>query len=268
VTEVSKAAAFAMPERSRKPRKRGLTSVIDFGPDGFGWTGERGVADLLDCASDYIDFAKIYAMNALLLPEDVVRRIVRLYRDAGITCYSGGILFEFAYQRGEVDAFVAHLDKIGLNALEISENYVSLPDAERRAFIDRFKARGLTVIYEFGRKNPHHALRLDELEAVVSGMVRQGIEHVILEQSEIDLAAASAPDQLTGLSQRPWFEHILIEADPYRFPKQHVELLQTFGADVSLANVAAGQALRLEGLRRGVGRAVGYSMFGSEGPIA
>lgn len=258
-------SAFAMPERSRKPRKRGLTSVIDFGPDGFGWTGERGVADLLDCASDYIDFAKIYAMNALLIPEEAVRRVVRLYRDAGIVCYSGGILFEFAYQRREIDAFMAHLDKIGFNALEISENYVSLADAERDGFVERFKARGFTVIYEFGRKDPHHVLCLDELEAIVRRMLGRGIEHVILEQSEIDLAAKSAPDQLTALPQTSWFEHILIEADPYRFPKQHVDLLRTFGPDVSLANVAAGQALRLEGLRRDVGRAVDYSMFEAEG---
>ncbi len=182
----SKAKPFASPERSGKPRRRGLTSVIDLGPDGFGWTGERGVADLLDCAADYIDFAKIYAMNALLLPEDVVRRIVRLYRDAGVTCYSGGILFEFAYQRGEIESFIAHLGKIGLDALEISENYVTLADTQRRAFVDRFRAHGLTVIYEFGRKDPHHALQLDELEAIVNGMVQRGVEHVIVVQSEID----------------------------------------------------------------------------------
>ena len=69
-----KGSGFLPPERSSKPRKRGLTAVIDYGPDGFGWTGERGVADLLDCAADYIDFAKIYAMNALLLPKPVVQR--------------------------------------------------------------------------------------------------------------------------------------------------------------------------------------------------
>jgi len=265
MTAEANATGFLLPSRAAKPRTRGLTAVIDFGPDGFGWTGERGIADLLDCAADYIDFAKIYAMNALLLPEDVVRRIVRLYRDAGITCYSGGILFEFAYERGEIDAFVAHLRKIGLDTLEISENYVTLADAERRAFIERFKACGLNVIYEFGRKDPLHPLELGELGSIVDGVVQCGVEHVIVEQSEIDLVVASAPDRLTALAATSWFKHILIEADPYRFPKQHVDLLKMFGTDVNLANVAAGQALRLEGLRRGIGRAVGYSLLRSEG---
>ena len=62
-----------------------------------------------------------------------------------------------------------------------------------------------------------------------------------------------------------WFEQILIEPDRCRFPKQRMELLRTVGPDVTLANVAAGHALRLKGLRRGVGRAVLYSMFEAEG---
>jgi len=255
---------FVPPARSTKPRKRGLTAVIDYGPDGFGWTGERGVADLLDCAADYIDFAKIYAMNALLLPKPVVSRIVKLYRDAGVHCYSGGILFEYAYRRNEIDLFADHVRSIGLTSLEISENYIELNDNERLSFIDRFQKLGLSVIYEFGRKNPTEPMRLEELEALVMTLGNRGVDHVIVEQSEIDMAASRAPDQLKTLASAAWFERILIEADPYRFPKQHVELLRDFGGDVNLANIAPGQALRLEGLRRGIGRAVNYAML-SEG---
>ena len=40
MSSASRAAVpFALPERSRKPRHRGVTSMIDFGPDTFGWTG-------------------------------------------------------------------------------------------------------------------------------------------------------------------------------------------------------------------------------------
>jgi phosphosulfolactate synthase len=263
-----KRSAFLPPERSPKPRKRGLTAVIDYGPDGFGWTGERGVADLLDCAAEYIDFAKIYAMNALLLPKPVVQRIVKLYRDAGVNCYSGGILFEYAYQRNEIDSFADHVRSIGLTSLEISENYVSLNDNERLSFIDRFQRLGLSVIYEFGRKKPEHPLRLADLEELVMTMANRGVDHVIVEQSEIDMAASHAPDQLKALASVSWFERILIEADPYRFPKQHVGLLKDFGIDVNLANIAPGQALRLEGLRRGIGRAVDYSLLAETGVLS
>lgn len=64
-----------LPQRSPKPRRRGITSMIDFGPDTFGWTGgEHGIRDLLSVAADYIDYAKIYAMNALLIPARPSRR--------------------------------------------------------------------------------------------------------------------------------------------------------------------------------------------------
>ena len=61
--------AFELPPREGKPRKRGLTTMIDFGPDEMGWTGGGGgIESLLECAANYIDHAKIYAMNSLLLP--------------------------------------------------------------------------------------------------------------------------------------------------------------------------------------------------------
>ena len=261
MTDVSVNGDFTLPQRGAKPRARGLTAVIDYGPDDFGWTGPCGTADLLDCAAEYIDFAKIYALNALLLPRPVVQKIVRLYRDADVACYSGGILFEYAYQRNEIDGFTDHLRKVGFNSLEISENYVTLTHDERMSFIDRFQRLGLAVIYEFGRKNPEQPMRISDLEALVASLSEQVVEHVIVEQSEFDMAIGRAPDQLRLAAKAPWFARVLIEADPYRFPKQHTELLKDLGDGVNLANIAPGQALRLEGLRRGIGRAVNYSIL-------
>ena len=174
-----------LPERSRKPRKAGLTAMIDFGPDGFGWTGPRGVADLLACAAEYIDFAKIYALNSLLLPSEVVAGIVRQYRDAQILPYSGGILFEYALRRNELDNLAPFLRGLGFPALEISENYVELGEDERERAIERFQLEGFTVIYEFGRKNPERPMDLGELRSVVKWAADHGVEHVIVEQSKL-----------------------------------------------------------------------------------
>lgn len=50
---------LALPTRSTKPRTRGITSMIDFGPDTFGWTGgAEGIRNVLACCADYIDYAK------------------------------------------------------------------------------------------------------------------------------------------------------------------------------------------------------------------
>jgi phosphosulfolactate synthase len=235
--------------------------MIDFGPDTFGWTGEAGVADLLACGGNYIDYAKIYALNSLLMPEDVVARVVRRYTDAGITAYSGGILFEYAHQQGEIDAMLALLDRIGLRTLEISENYLTLAHDERLGFIERFRRQGFRVIYEFGLKNPEEPFTAKAMAKLVDEMTALDVPHVIIEQSEIDMLAKGSSGALTELAQQPWFEKLLIEVDPYRFPQQHAQLLQTFGPEINLANVTPGQVLRLEGLRRGIGRAVDYSLL-------
>jgi phosphosulfolactate synthase len=252
---------FKLPPRSEKPRAHGTTSVIDFGPDAFGWTGVQGVRDLLDYAADYVDFAKIYAMNALLVPRSTIQAVVGLYQDANVKTYSGGILFEYACRTHSFDEMLAHLKRLGIRAMEISENYLELSAGQRREYIGAAQRAGFEVIYEFGRKKPDAPLSVADLEAVVEEVRKLDVTHVIIEQSEIDMVAASDPAGLQDLARQPWFSRLMIEADPYRFPSQHAQLLKDFGPEVNLANITAGQALRLEGLRRGVGRAVDYSLL-------
>jgi len=258
-------STFELPPRSAKPRRRGITSMIDFGPDELGWSGgERGIRDLLEVAADYIDYAKIYAMNALLIPADTVKRTTRLYLDAGVVPFAGGILFEYAWRRNQIGELIGHLKRLGIPGLEISENYVTLTDDERHRLIERFQQSSLRVVYEFGRKNPEQPMSVPYLGELVNAVAQHGIHHVTVEQCEIDLLAQDSPDALRTLSAQPWFDHVIIEVDPYRFPEQHVKILRDFGPEVNLANVAPGQILRLEGFRRGIGRAVNYSLLSGD----
>lgn len=239
--------------------------MIDFGPDCFGWTGgEYGIRDLLDVAADYIDYAKIYAMNALLIPEATVKRTTRLYLDAGVEPFAGGILFEYAWMRNQLADMIHLLIRLNIPGIEISENYATLSTEQRHRAIEQLQKAGLRVVYEFGRKNPDEPMSLTYLGEIVGAMSQHGIHHVTIEQCEIDLLARDTPDALLALAAQPWFDHVIIEADPYRFPEQHVDILRDFGAEVNLANVTPGQILRLEGFRRGIGRAVNYSLLSGD----
>ena len=120
------------------------------------------------------------------------------------------------------------------------------------------------MVYEFGRKNPEEAMSIAYLGDIVSAMAEHGIHHVTVEQCEMDLLARDAPDAIATLAAQPWFDHVVIEADPYRFPQQHVQLLRDFGPEANLANITPGQILRLEGFRRGIGRAVNYSLLSGD----
>jgi phosphosulfolactate synthase len=256
---------LALPPRSAKPRRCGITSMIDFGPDSFGWTGgEQGIRNVLEVAADYIDYAKIYAMNALLMPEAVVKRAAHLYRDAGVMPFAGGILFEYAWQRNQIEQLIGLLARLDVPGLEISENYVTLTDSQRHRLIERFQKAGISVVYEFGRKNPAQPVSIDYLGEIVGAVAQHGIHHVTVEQCEMDLLVRDSPDALVALAAQPWFERVVIEADPYRFPEQHVQLLRDFGPEANLANITPGQVLRLEGFRRGIGRAVNYSLLSGD----
>ena len=253
-------SSLALPIQS-KPRKMGRTSIIDYGPDSLGWTGENGIRDLLSCAGNYIDFAKIYALNSLLIPADTLKKIIALYSDADVICYAGGILFEYAHCKGDVAGLLTYLKDLGFKSLELSENYASFTSDERNRYFDQCEKAGLSVIYEFGRKNPEVEISLDELGSLVNALLDRGIEHIILEESEITMTAKTNPDILKQLAKKEWFSQVFVEADPFRFPQNHLSMFKDFGSQVNLANIAPGQALRLEGYRHGIGRAVDYSIF-------
>ncbi len=260
-------ALLQLPPRAAKPRRRGLTSVIDFGPDSFGWGGSvAGIRNLLDCAAEHIDYAKLYALNPLLMPANTVRASVRCYRDAGVTPYGGGILFEYAWQRNEIEGLIRLLRSLDLAAIEVSENCITLSREQRLQEIARLQQAGIDVIYEFGAKSPEVPLEFDDLAAIIADMGELGIEHITLEQSELDLLASERPGSMQALKAQPWFHQILIEADPYAFPAQHARIIQDFGPDVNLANITTGQVLRVEGFRRGIGRAVGFSLVSGYPP--
>ncbi len=253
------APLLSWDNRPPKPREKGKTMMIDFGPDEMGWTVMSGIEGLLEMCADSIDYAKIYAMNAVIMPKDVVKKAAKLYRDYGVQPFTGGILFEYAYLKNDVDGYINLLKELDIAGIEVSENYITLTDDERKTYIDKFQGLGIDVSYEFGRKNPTGPLSLDELEGIVTDAIDNlGVPHVIVEQCEIDEIAEKDPKVLGELVKTPWFYKILIEADPYRFPKQHAQMIKDFGADVNLANIAPGQVYRLENMRLGIGRAVDY----------
>ena len=248
------------PRDDRKNRK-GRTIIMDFGPDYLGWTGTRGLADLLEAAGNFIDTAKIWVLNAVMLPDAYLKEAVRLYRAHDIEVFAGGLLFEYAYIKNDVDGLIARLDHLGLRGVEISENYATLNDNQRLAFIEQFTKAGIMPVFEYGRKHPETPMELAELETVVQRVSSAGAHHVIVEQGEFDLLERERPDDVQALRGADWFEQIYIEVDSDRFPHQHIDLISRFGPTVNLANVAPGHVIRLEAFRRGLGRPLDYPFF-------
>jgi phosphosulfolactate synthase len=120
------------------------------------------------------------------------------------------MLFEYAYAKNNLDGLEALLRREELMGFEVSENYITLEEDERKGLIERFQKAGFEIEYEFGRKAPTEPMKLEELGAVIHSVAECGIDHVIVEQSEIDLLAESSTTGLDELRQQNWFDQIVI----------------------------------------------------------
>ena len=118
------AGPFALPDRSAKPRRTGLTHVIDRG------LSLRDVDDLVEVAGDSVDVVKL-GWGTAVVTGNLVPKIERL-REHGIPVVLGGTLTELAIRQGRVDGLVGWLRELGLEHVEVSDGTITLDPAEKR----------------------------------------------------------------------------------------------------------------------------------------
>src|ERR1700681_4748110 len=108
-----------------KPRRGGLTMMIDQG------LSAHYVDDLIACAGEYIDLAKIKTGTARLYPERVLRTKLERYKEHAIKPFISGQFHEFvvATTGGRaLTAFYAEASRLGFAAIEVSDNVIPLTD--------------------------------------------------------------------------------------------------------------------------------------------
>ena len=67
---------ITIPFREEKPRKTGLTTLLDRG------LGYHAALDLVEQAADYIDLIKLGWGTSRLIPEEAVRKKIGLDKDS------------------------------------------------------------------------------------------------------------------------------------------------------------------------------------------
>lgn len=242
-------------ERSAKPRKTGLTLVTDAG---FGQQMLRGY---LETTAPFIDYAKIRNVSPRLYPESMLLDKVALYGEYGVDVFFGGILFEMAYVQGKLDQAIGYAAKVGVKTAEISENIISLSVEKKLGFVQRYRDAGLRVFYEWGKKYPTEPLDLRTAVDEIRQVLAHGAFKVILEQSELTVLFKSegGSSVLKELIAAVGAEHIVFETPN---TEEQMWLINELGPDVNLGpNIALEGVLWLEPMRRGLGRASGYTAF-------
>jgi phosphosulfolactate synthase len=235
-----------VPFRSRKPRRQGLTHVLDKGLPVEEMTAALGV-----CGA-YVDVWKFGWGTAYLDPGLPAK--LRLLRDADVLACTGGTLLEVAWQQGVVAEYLGWAAETGFPCVEVSSGVAPIRPDDKASLIQAAVAR-FVVVAEVGSKDPRAPVTPADWAAATAADRAAGATWVVTEGREsgtVGLFEESGEvrgDVADAVVDAVGAECVIFEA-PRK--EQQAWLIRRFGADVGLGNLAPAEVLGVEALRLGL----------------
>lgn len=235
-----------VPSRARKPRRQGLTHVLD-----KGLPVEETTA-LLGVCGAYVDVWKFGWGTAYLDPGLPAKLAV--LRDADVLACTGGTLLEVAWHQGVVADYLAWAAELGFPCVEVSSGVAPIGAREKASLIQAAAAR-FVVVAEIGSKDPAAPVTPEAWAAAARADREAGAAWVVTEGREsgtVGLFSGSGDvrgDVADAVVAAVGRECVVFEA-PRK--EQQAWLVHRFGADVGLGNLAPAEVLGVEALRLGL----------------
>lgn len=235
-----------LPERSVKPRKSGVTMVMDKG------ISLRQAEDFISVSSDYVDYVKLGFGTSILTKN--VKEKIKLYQNAGLKVYVGGTLFEAFVVRDKFDDYLKYITDLGLDSAEVSDGSIELEHDKKCEYISRL-AKNFTVLSEVGSKEEGVIIHPARWIKMMQSELDAGSEKVIAEARESGTVGifhknGSAHTLLIHrIVNKVKLENIIWET-PQK--SQQVYFLKLFGANVNVGNIGVDDVIPLETLRLGL----------------
>ena len=235
-----------IPERSLKPREKGLTMMMDKG------LSIRQAEDFLETNHEHADIVKLGFGTSIITPN--VADKIKLYQDNGMLVYSGGTLFEAFAIRNQIADYKKYLNKIGLNMLEISDGSMLMDHDLKCSYIQEF-AKDFKVISEVGSKDASVEISSENWIKWMKNELNAGSWKVIAEAREggnvgiYDGDGGIKSELINEIIQHISTSDILWEA-PNK--NQQIWFIEQFSANVNLGNIAPNSVIPLECLRLGL----------------
>lgn len=270
---------IALPDRTSKPRAKGICMVIDTGQS------VRTLSGILETYGHLIDIAKITELH-LTVPVEEIGKKVRLYRDYGIDVQPGGIVLELARLQGREDLTLERLRELGFTAIEVSSSSTSQRESEEESlFVQNVQSHGFRAIGEVGKKF-HHGdktrrseteLDTDETAREMKALLEAGASKVyweghvlrrIMGDTAADILARhpAATDQVMKVVNSVGVENIIFEVSsmiPYAQRRaQQFWLVRLFGPEVNIGNVRLDEVQFVEHIRLGTWPVFGFGELG------
>ncbi len=238
-----------LPPRASKPRRSGLTIVLDGGlPLGY-------FCDLVESMGELVDLVKFGWGTSLVTPH-LDQKIACLRRNH-VGYFFGGTLFEKYLSQHRIDSYKELCRRYDCAYVEISNGTLPLGNAEKARLIAEF-AREFHVLSEVGYKDSERSLHLSPENWVecIRNDLAAGARYVVTEARESGTSGICAPD---GEVRADVVDEILAAGIDLRrlifeAPNKHLQtyFIRRVGANVNLANIAYQDIIPLETLRLGL----------------
>lgn len=235
-----------IPERSVKPRQKGVTMMMDKG------LGLREAENFIEASGHLTDLVKLGFGTSYVTPN--LQEKIDLYKSANIKPYLGGTLFEAFYARGKFEDYLRTLDKYKLEVAEISDGSIIIPHDEKCELIRRM-AKERTVLSEVGSKDSGIIVSPAKWVRLMKAELDAGSWKVIAEGREAGNVGVFRPN---GTAHTLLINRIIAKVKPedilWEAPQknQQVWFIKLFGAEVNLGNIGHNDMIPLECLRLGL----------------
>jgi phosphosulfolactate synthase len=241
--------ALRLPDRTTKPRHRGITMVID------GGLPLRSLRDLVDAAADYVDFVK-FGWGTAVVSRQLETKI-DLLRESGIDYYFGGTLFEKHVFQGRFDDFRWFCERWRCRFVEVSNGTICLSNQQKCGYVEKLRT-DFDVISEVGFKDPARSERFAPSSwfEAISEDLDAGAHLVTLESRESGRSGICRPDGELRVGLVEDLVSGMIDVDRLLFEAPTTSLqahmVTRAGPNVNLGNIPASGVLALETLRLGL----------------
>ncbi|MGE0568468.1 MAG: phosphosulfolactate synthase [Bacteroidia bacterium] len=235
-----------IPERTVKPRKTGLTMVMDKG------LSLRQAEDFISMNADYTDFVKLGFGTSLVTKN--LKEKIKLYQNAGMKVYLGGTLLEGFVIRNRFEDYLRCLDNYGIDCAEVSDGSITIPHEEKCEYISKL-AKDHYVVSEVGSKEEGVIIHPARWISMMKEELKAGSKKVIAEARESGTVGIFHKN---GSAHRLLINRIVtkvkLENIIWETPQksQQVYFINMFGANVNLGNIGYEDVIPLETLRLGL----------------
>ncbi len=235
-----------LPDRTTKPRKTGITMVMDKG------LSARQAEDLVTTASNYVDYVKL-GFGTGLICQGLAEKI-KIYRQAGIRVYLGGTLFEAFVLRDQFEDYKKLVKKLKLDTVEVSDGSMVMDHKAKCKYIKEL-SKEYTVLSEVGSKESRINIPPDRWIEMMEKELQAGAVKVIGEARESGSVGIFSP---SGKAQVSLIRMILDNIDVDRIiweaplKSQQAWFVKEIGPNVNLGNIPPAEVLPLETLRLGL----------------